>query len=555
MLIMTGENASGCIGKQDLGLADAWRLSWTGQLDSALQRATQLMAAATARRDDRARAECSLLIGECSLHLGRLDDALDHAQVAARIFNLLEEPGFEARARALHAWVLLTRADTELALDEVLAALEIAKGTDDAVAQAAALDATGMVYWLIQQPAKALEFFEEAVRLARETGDDVHFGRFLINMGGAQAQLGLAAQNSGDPATFDRLTRLGIDSTAQGLAISKQGGDLWSVRIALCNIAEYRCRLDDYAGALDELAEHDAIPGRLDDRAAVHYQFTRGIVLAGLGRFDEAITQFQASLAAEANGDFEQAVTSMLHISKAYESAGRFAEALAAYKKYHALQIRLAAEEAQRRARYVALRFENEKLRALATAEQTRAQTLESENHDLAREADRLARVVHEDDLTKLSNRRHLEAAMFEVLVSGERYAIAMIDVDSFKHINDTFSHAAGDEVLRRIGKLIRQCCRENDLPVRYGGEEFAILMRGADQQDARKICDRVKSVIELHDWRALLAGGGVTVSIGVAAWSEAGTPNSVLILADRRLYRAKAEGRNRVVDGEWQGA
>jgi diguanylate cyclase (GGDEF)-like protein len=300
--------------------------------------------------------------------------------------------------------------------------------------------------------------------------------------------------------------------------------------------------LGDYEAAMRSLEDHDAIAGALDRRAAVHYQFTHGLVLAGLGRFDEAIARFKESLSAEQDGDIEQAVTSMLHLSKAYEAASRFAEALDAYKKYHVLQVKMAEAAVQRRARYAALRFENEKLRALAAAEQHRARHLESENFDLAR-------AVLEDDLTKLSNRRHLEAALFEILVSGERYAIAMLDVDHFKQINDNFSHATGDAVLREIGALIRRCCREHDLPVRYGGEEFAILMRGADQADARKICDRVKDVIESHDWGKLMPKGGVTMSIGAASWVEASSPNNALALADKRLYRAKAEGRNRVVD------
>jgi diguanylate cyclase (GGDEF)-like protein len=511
--------------------------------------ATRLLGNATERGDDAARAACCLLIGECSLHLGRMDDALDHAQVAARMFNELGDLASESRARSLHAWVLLTRADSEPALDEVLAALELATAAGDPGAQAFALDVAGMVYWLIQQPAKALVFLEEAIKIARETGDDVQLGRYLINLGGAQAQIGLQAQDRGDLAGFDRLTRLGIETAAQGLAISRQAGDLWAVRIALCNLAEQCCRLDEYAAAQAYLAEHDQIEGALDNRAAVHYQYTQGILLAGLGRFDEAIARFQASLSAEQDGDIEQAVTSMLQISKAYESAGRFAEALVAHKKYHALQMKMAEQEVQRRARYAALRFENEKLRALAAAEQHRARDLESVNHDLAREADRLSRAVLEDTLTDLSNRRHLELALSEILVSGERYAIAMLDVDHFKQINDCFSHATGDEVLRQIGTLIRECCRESDLPVRYGGEEFAILMRGTEQGAARKICDRVKAVVEHHEWRDLLEGVRVTVSIGVASWSEASSPSNTLALADRRLYRAKAEGRNRVVD------
>jgi len=530
-------------------LAEARRLSFTGEIPDALTMARRLLDDAVHRRDDPARAACCMLVGECCLHLGHLDDALDHAQDAARLFNQLADPVSESRARSVHAWVLLTRADSEQALDEVLAALELANATANASAQAFAMDVTGMVYWLIQQPAKALTFFEEAIRLAKQTEDDLQLGRFLVNLGGAQAEIGLQAQNRGDHAAFDAMTRLGIDTTAQGLAISRRLGDSWSARIALCNIAEYCCRSGDYAAAKLYLAEHDLIPGALDNRASVHYNFTHGLVLAGLGRFDEAITRFQQCLVAERDGDIEQAVTSMMHISKAYESAGRFAEALSAYKKYHALQVKLAEQEVQRRARYIALRFENEKLRALAAAEQHRAQNLETANLDLARQTDRLSRAVLEDTLTELSNRRHLERALSEMQVSGELYAIAMLDVDHFKQINDNFSHAAGDGVLRQVAKLIRECCRDGDLPVRYGGEEFAILMRGTEQADARKICGRIKSIIEHHDWRPLLDNARVTVSIGTASGSETCSPEETLALADQRLYRAKSEGRNRVVD------
>jgi len=538
---MNSENLTGCVAQSSAELSEAWRLSWTGQLEPALARAFQLLSDATQHGDDGMRADCFLLIGECCLHLGRIDEGLDHAQAAVRIFNRLEARASEVRARSLCAWILLTRADSEMALDEALASLDLARQTGDAGALAFALDVVGMVYWLIQQPGRAVIFFEDAIKLAETSGDDVQLGRYLVNLGGALAQLGLQAQDAGDLAEFDRATRQGIDITVRGLSISKQVGDSWCMRIALCNIAENFCRLQDHDAAMRYLDEHDSISGKLDARASVHYQFTHGIVLAGLGRFDEAIARFQESLSAERNGDIEQAVASMFHLSKAYESAGRFAEALGAYKRYHALQVKMTEEAVQRRARYAALRFENEKLREQAAAEQHRARSLERENHDLAR-------TLLEDDLTKLSNRRHLEAALFELLVSGEHYAIAMLDVDHFKSINDTFSHAAGDTVLRRIGALIRQCCREHDLPVRYGGEEFAVLIRGADQDEAWKICDRVRAEIEQYDWRSLLPGGSVTVSIGTATWAEAGSPVDALALADQRLYRAKAEGRNRVV-------
>jgi diguanylate cyclase (GGDEF)-like protein len=524
------------------GLDEAWRLSWTGQLEAALSLARKLLGEATQRQDEPLRAGCSLLIGECCLHLGRFEAALDHAQAAAHHFAAMDDAAAQARARALCAWVLVTTGDSEAALDEALVALELAKTTADAAAQASALDAVGIVYWLIQQPTKALTFFEDAIRLAQNAGDLVKMGRYLVNLGGAQAQIGLHAQAQGDQAAFAHWTRLGIETAANGLAIAGPGGDTWATRIALCNMAEQHCRLGDFEAALRCLEEHDSLEGALDRRAEVHYHFTHGIVLASLGRYEEAIARFQQSLSAERDGDIEQTVTSLLQLSQAYEAAGRFAEALTTYKQYHAWQVKLAEEAVQRRAKYAALRFENEKLKALAAAEQHRAKNLESVNQDLTR-------AMLEDDLTKLSNRRHLEAALFELLVSGEHYAIAMLDVDNFKQINDAFSHAVGDAVLRQIGALLRLCCREQDLAVRYGGEEFTILLRGADAAIARKICDRAKSLIEDFDWRAVLPEGSVTVSIGTAAWAEASSPSNVLALADWRLYRAKAEGRNRVVD------
>ncbi len=505
---------------------------------------TRLLPNAMQRGDDYTCAGCFMLMSECCLHLARIDEGLEHAQAAVRIFNLLGEAACEARAQSLYAWILLTRADSELALEQALAALELATTTSDAGAQAFALDVAGMVYWLIRQPEKAIAFFEDAIDLARRDGDDVQLGRYLVNLGGAQTQIGLQARDAGDDAAFKRFTRIGIESASQGLAISRRVGDLWSVRIALCNIAEYFCWLDDYDTAMLYLNEHDRIPGALDRRAAVQHKFIHGIVLAGLGHFDAAIARFQESLSAEQDGDMEQAVTSLFQLSRAFESAGRFAEALEAYKKYHALQVKMAEEAVQQRAKFAALHFENEKLRAQAAAERHRVQSLESENHDLARAA-------LEDDLTKLSNRRHLEAALCEISVSREHYAIAMLDVDHFKHLNDSFSHATGDAVLRRLGRLIRQCCREHDLPVRYGGEEFAILMRGVEAEDARKICDRIRAAIETFDWQTLLVGRGVTVSIGAAICSEASCPADALALADKRLYRAKAEGRNRVVLGD----
>jgi diguanylate cyclase (GGDEF)-like protein len=548
---MMSENSS-CSG--DLidtasALDEVWRLSCTGEITAALALGYRLHDEAGQRGDTRLLAGSAMHIAQCCLQIGRIEDGLDNIRTAARIFSEIGDPAGEARSRALYAWLLAERAETELALDEALQALDLARQAENLLAESYALNMTGIVFWLLRQPDKALIFIAEAIDITRRTGDNLHHGRWLINLAGAQGELGLQARERGDQAGLAHWMKLAIETGAQAVALTQYTGDVWSERIAICNLAEFHCHVQDFAAAELVLAQHDVSRGTLGDRSATQLQFTRGLVLTGLGRLDEAIEHFRASLTAEADGDIEQAVLSCQYLAAAYERAGRFAEALATYKKYHGFYVKMTEEAVQRRARVAALSFENDQLRAEATAERRRAQTLETEKRDLLQRAEHLSRTALEDSLTLLPNRRSLEAALFEVMVSGEHYAIGMIDVDHFKKINDSFSHLTGDEVLRQIGGILRQCCRQNDLAARYGGEEFAILLRGASHQDASKICERIRAEIAGHDWLTLLRVPTVTVSVGMASWHESDTPTGVLAIADQRLYQAKKLGRNRLLD------
>ena len=121
-------------------------------------------------------------------------------------------------------------------------------------------------------------------------------------------------------------------------------------------------------------------------------------------------------------------------------------------------------------------------------------------------------------------------------------------DVDHFKQVSDRFSHAVGDRVLQRIGELLRQHCRADDLCARHGGEAFALLLLGADPARAQASCERQRIAIAEHDWDTLAPGLRVTVSLGVAGLGMHADVASSLAAADARLYTAKRLGRNRVV-------
>lgn len=163
------------------------------------------------------------------------------------------------------------------------------------------------------------------------------------------------------------------------------------------------------------------------------------------------------------------------------------------------------------------------------------------------------------DPLTGLFNRRYLEENLARELQRCERrrlpLSVLMLDVDHFKRFNDTHGHAAGDALLAQVGRLIQAKVRSEDIACRYGGEEFTVVMPELDARGACERAEQIRAAIEvatvLHLRQTL---GPVTVSIGIATYPADGmTPEVLQQLADAMLYRAKAEGRNRVLHASYR--
>jgi diguanylate cyclase (GGDEF)-like protein len=172
---------------------------------------------------------------------------------------------------------------------------------------------------------------------------------------------------------------------------------------------------------------------------------------------------------------------------------------------------------------------------------------------EIQRQRLQLENQVIRDALTGLYNRRYLDERLDRDLIRAKRYgfpiSLAMIDLDHFKHVNDTYGHRAGDEVLKSLGALLQSTSREGDIPCRYGGEEFVVVLPRMPLATAMK---RAEQWREAFDRQKVHYGDveiGTTMSIGLATYPDhAANADALIDCADRALYRAKSSGRNRLV-------
>ena len=164
----------------------------------------------------------------------------------------------------------------------------------------------------------------------------------------------------------------------------------------------------------------------------------------------------------------------------------------------------------------------------------------------------RLTRQAHTDALTGLANRRELTARLEDELEragrNGTSLSFVIADIDDFKLVNDGFGHQAGDEVIKAVASVLAGSVRETDLPARFGGEEFVIVLPGARLANARRTAEAIRTAIaELEVTGARHEPISVTASFGVAEFPTYATPEALLAAADAALYQAKRAGKNRV--------
>jgi diguanylate cyclase (GGDEF)-like protein len=165
----------------------------------------------------------------------------------------------------------------------------------------------------------------------------------------------------------------------------------------------------------------------------------------------------------------------------------------------------------------------------------------------------RMETMATTDGLTGLVNHRTFQERLSEMLSRAERaqgkHALVLTDIDHFKKVNDTYGHPVGDQVLKGVAQVVRDCVRKVDLAARYGGEEFALVLESTDRDGAKLLAERIRTEVQKQVFSSEKGNFSVTLSLGIAVYPEDGADKPILIHnADQALYHAKHGGRNRAV-------
>ncbi len=411
----------------------------------------------------------------------------------------------------------------------------------------------GRVYWESEDYQSALRYHQNSLQISESVGNKNLRSYALVSLGITYYHLQMPTEAFSTLHQAFKVARVLQKKNDLSEVLHYRGmmhGKLGKFRHAR-RLLERSLALDDELSDMDHQME---------------VQFELGLVCLSLNESAAALHYLGQSLAQAQVQDKKKWIARCHEaFANICEQAGELAGALMHYKTFHAVERALAKETIEKRTTAALIQMEVDKAQRESELQRLINIELEQKNTDLSeanrQKADLLEQLhrlnkelkvkAQEDSLTGLFNRRHLEERLAEVYALARRtrqpLSIVIADLDHFKQVNDCFSHAVGDRVLRGIARLFRRHCRESDLVARYGGEEFVLVLPNTTAMQARIVCENIRRAVAAHSWHHISEGLRVTMSFGISDDLSLGSHERMLTQADRYLYEAKNHGRNRV--------
>jgi diguanylate cyclase (GGDEF)-like protein len=526
-------------------LADADTARRSGAISAAIQIATEALTAA----EQASRFE---LVARVQLDLGNLHRYVPNALESFRLLHAAEtyfrnhNNPLISMALARQGMTLGDMGDYNRALDlyrEALNIIEREASTRDVTLEATCFGAIGVACTQLVDFEQAESAYKKALQLYDSVNN--HESACFVYNNLSILRIRTIERLAADAPSREQLANEAFTFIADGLARNQQYLNSIMLEGALHNSrGDLLAALGCHAESLDELATALAAYQKMNlPRGIVDVLTNMGEAHKDFGSLDDALTCLLEAdsiiNAHQLNGHARKLNQLMADI---YEAKGNFTEALRCFKHFHQLESESQRLDTQRKLQQLALRAEIES--ALAEAKQQREKSV-----DLTIKNQALDKIAHEDALTGVANRRRLDMWVSDQPSSiPTGMAVALLDIDHFKKINDGYSHAIGDAVLRELGKLLVTLARKEDLVARYGGEEFVMVLHNVEKANIAERMEQVRRAVEVFAWGQVVAGLHVTTSIGVAAADGTTAFGVLLERADASLYAAKAAGRNRVV-------
>ncbi len=532
-------------------LAEAEREVYAGQAQRGLELAQRCWELIEHSGNLRLQANCQRLIGLGHERRGNPEDSVRAVYRSLSLYEQLGDRHGQARTLSLVGVQLATIGSSASALEHLERAISLAAQLQDPDTDFRVWNNLAVIYERMEDHAKAIAALQTALPKAKALGNPhmiKHAESALVvnqiyqcmrapGADSAEAQREALESAVQGAAWHLEQCRLGgydvmATTTAQGLADGYLA--LGRTGEAQAVLAEGLSKVLS-TGQKGEETEFELKLGVVENKAGLRAQ--------GMSRLARALRSAEELNRRDLQARCHQA------LSQANQDHGDLASALEHYQRYHQIQIGILRANASAHVQVMSIKLDIERTRLEAEILRLRAAELERTNRSLQVTAEQLSREALEDPLTGLGNRRYFEQRVVELrATSRAAVTIAIGDIDHFKRVNDNFSHATGDDVLREVGAMFRRCFRPHDIVARFGGEEFVVAIVGSTEAQAERALERLRATIEGHDWQNLRSGLAVTISLGLARLSLAGDIDAALQRADEALYAAKRAGRNRIV-------
>ena len=461
---------------------------------------------------------------------------------ALEILPLLRASGPTTELIDLLRKVALCGADAsrfEVALASAQEALRLAVEIGDAARVSLSTNALGCIFERSGDPWQGERLLLEALAQGRGLADTYPAFVALNNLGAVLIGKFYLLRDAAPLDEAREPLQSALPHAREAVELARSRGEAFFLVCALGNLGEILVHLGQ-AGPAQAALDEAAALARAGGFAAQVWRIGCSVGELQLlhGQAQAAWDTLSDVLAA--CGDGQQPATQLrLHhaLSQAAQALGRSDDALAHLRQHLRLERQRAVTQLQAQSELFVTRVEAERMRREAERHHARARALEAD--------------MRRDELTGLGNRREMEERwpqlLAQVRASGGPLAVAMLDLDEFKLVNDRHGHAVGDRVLAELAGLLRQHTRSGDLVVRLGGEEFLLVLPETGPERALEVCERLRQRVQGHDWERLSPGLRVTLSGGVTS-APPYDAATLSLRADNALYRAKAAGRNCIV-------